>query len=107
MFSLRGLITSCLLASALASPRLISAEVSGPKIERVRGLEGAGIRRDSLLFSRGPGAPMVRRNGLAARTDSKTLSFEQTLENKVIFNRYGTPRPPKLLAPLAFMSWIH
>lgn len=30
---------------------------------------------------------MVRRNGLVARSDSKTISFEQTLENQVIFNR--------------------
>ena len=93
MLGLRGLIASCLLASALASPHLISAEIAGPRIERTRGLKGAGIQRDSRdspLFSREPGAPMVRRDGLVARTDSKTFSFEQTLEDQVIFNRYST-----------------
>ena len=34
---------------------------------------------------------MVRRDGLAARTNTKTVSFDQTLENQVLFNRYVPP----------------
>ncbi|MBE3049976.1 hypothetical protein IMZ48_47245 [Candidatus Bathyarchaeota archaeon] len=88
MVALRGFIASCLLASAVASPHLTSTEVSGPRIEKTRGLEGIDIHRDSHIFPRSPGAPMVRRNGLAALSKSKKFSFEQTLENQVIFNRY-------------------
>ncbi|SPO03300.1 uncharacterized protein DNG_05982 [Cephalotrichum gorgonifer] len=91
---LQGLLAACLLAPlALASPHLISADVgSRPKVEVV--VDRAGIRRDSLLFSRDPGAPMVRRNGLAARTDSKSFSFDQTLENQLLFNSSDIPLFP-------------
>lgn len=90
MLWLRGLIASCLAASALASPHLISADISGPRLEVARNVKRAGVPRDTH-FSREPGAPMIRRDGLAARTNTETISFDQTLEDQVLFNRHALP----------------
>lgn len=88
MLWLRGLIGSCLATSTLASPHLISTDISGPRLEVARNVKRTAAPQDTL-FSREPGAPMVRRDGLAARTNTEIISFDQTLENQVLFNRYA------------------
>lgn len=82
-------MASCLAASVLASPHLINTDISG--LEVARNVKRAGTPRNTNL-SREPGAPIVRRDGLAARTNTETISFDQTLENQLLFNRYALPR---------------
>lgn len=76
-----SLLAACLMAPlALASPSVFRED------GKMYGV-GAKVVRDGLLVSREPGAPMIRRNGLMARTDTRSVSFEQTLENEPLFNR--------------------
>ncbi|CAI4217163.1 unnamed protein product [Parascedosporium putredinis] len=75
-----SLFAACLIAPlALASP-------SAPRPDGKMYGAGAKVVRSGPLVSREPGAPMVRRNGLVARTDTRSISFEQTLENEPLFN---------------------
>jgi hypothetical protein len=68
---------------ALASPRSDARE---PTWTADRTIDDGLVKRD-LIIPRGPKAPMIRRNGLAVREETKAFSLEQTLENEIIFNR--------------------
>jgi hypothetical protein len=78
MASLRGLLAACLLATLA---------LAGPQVDVVRDVRGVRSQRHALRALREPGAPMVRRNGLVARTDTRAFSLDQSLENHPIFNR--------------------
>lgn len=84
-------MASCLAALVLASTHLINTDTSGPRLEVARNVKRAGTPRGTNV-PRESGAPMVRRDGLAARTNTETVSFDQTLENQLLFNRYALPR---------------
>ena len=75
-------VTSLLLPVAVASPRL---DGRGPNLEH-RTFNN-GLLKGDLVIPRGPKAPMIRRNGLVAREETKSFSLEQTLENESLFNR--------------------
>jgi len=85
-----SLLAACLVAPlALASPFVShqDGKAGGSGAQIVRNVPEPVVHRDGRLVSREPGAPMVRRNGLVARTDTRSVSLEQTLENEPLFNR--------------------
>ena len=60
----------------------------GRDVGIVDGLRDAPVGRRAEVFSSGPKpAVMVRRNGLVARTDTKDISLDQSLENELLFDR--------------------
>jgi hypothetical protein len=72
-----------LLHVATASPR-VEASVSTWEHGTT---EDRTVRRE-IIIPRYPKAPMIRRNGLVAREETKSFSLDQTLENEQLFNRY-------------------